>query len=125
MSKFHVDATSGVQRPATNPIGLVLLQRQLRAANNFVDAAPADLREEISSQQREANRGFTPVIQQAMQHAYDMCVIEHGKLKDSTGDMFRDIASAHCPTTQDVRSSNRMIRHQLITNLQAWAHTFE
>lgn len=81
ISGFHSDVTSGVRQPKLNPVGLVMLQRQLCAAIRFVDAAPADLRREISSQQREANRRFVPVIQQAMQHAYDICVAEAGKFE--------------------------------------------
>lgn len=78
ISEFHSDTTSGIRRPTANPVGLVVLQQQLCAAIRVVDAAPVDLRKEISSQQRAANRGFTPVIQQAMQHAYDLCIVESG-----------------------------------------------
>ncbi|KAJ4414149.1 hypothetical protein N0V82_008116 [Gnomoniopsis sp. IMI 355080] len=79
ISKFHSNVTCGVRQPVVNPVGLIMLQKQLRATISFVDAAPADLRKDISSQQREANRGFVPVIQRAMQQAYDICVAESGK----------------------------------------------
>lgn len=58
---------------------MVMLERQLAAALNAIDMAPADFQDYISSRQRKANRGFTPVIQQAMQPAYDTCVAESGE----------------------------------------------
>ncbi|ROW04317.1 hypothetical protein VSDG_00871 [Cytospora chrysosperma] len=76
---FHDDAVAGVQQNlAQNPTGLNMLNQQVRVYTAAMEAAPAALRTAITERQRDANREFTPVIQQAMQHAYDVCTAERG-----------------------------------------------
>jgi hypothetical protein len=76
---FHDDVVAGVQQNLTqNPTGLNMLNQQIRVYTAAMEAAPAALRTAITERQRDANREFTPVIQQAMQHAYDVCTAERG-----------------------------------------------
>lgn len=77
---FHDDAIGGAQQNLTrNPASLNMLNQQIRGYTAAMDAAPAALRTAITERQRDANREFTPVIQQAMQHAYDVCTAERGE----------------------------------------------
>ncbi|KUI60678.1 Nuclear GTPase SLIP-GC [Cytospora mali] len=76
---FHDDAINGIQQNLTrNPAGLNMLNQQVRIYTVAMEAAPAALRTAITERQRNANREFTPVIQEAMQHAYDVCTAERG-----------------------------------------------
>ncbi|KUI73699.1 Nuclear GTPase SLIP-GC [Cytospora mali] len=79
MKAFHDDAINGIQQNLTrNPAGLNMLNQQVRIYTVAMEAAPAALRTAITERQRNANREFTPVIQEAMQHAYDVCTAERG-----------------------------------------------
>ncbi|ROW06521.1 hypothetical protein VMCG_04292 [Cytospora schulzeri] len=76
---FHDDALAGVQQDLTqNPAGLNMLNQQIRVYTATMEDAPTALRTAITERQRDASREFTPVIQQAMQHAYDVCTAERG-----------------------------------------------
>lgn len=77
--QFHSDTKSGIRRPIANPAGIVMLQKQLAAALDSIDMAKADFRDYISTRQRKVSREFSPVIQRAMQPAYDMCEAESGE----------------------------------------------
>lgn len=77
---FHDAAIAGVQQDlAQNPARLNMLNQQVRVCIASMEAAPVILRTAITERQRDTNRGFTPVIQGAMQHAYDACTAERGK----------------------------------------------
>lgn len=78
LDMFHDDVATTVPGAASNPNGLNMLRQQKRTHQNMLDAAPNFIRASITESQREANRGFTPVIQQAMQSAYDACASERG-----------------------------------------------
>ncbi|ROV95754.1 hypothetical protein VPNG_08780 [Cytospora leucostoma] len=76
---FHDAAVAGVQQDLVqNPARLNILNQQVRVCIASMEAAPATLRTAITERQRDASRGFTPVIQGAMQHAYEVCTAERG-----------------------------------------------
>ncbi|KAK7748092.1 hypothetical protein SLS53_001344 [Cytospora paraplurivora] len=77
---FHDAAVAGVHQDLIqNPTRLNMLNQQVRVCIASMEAAPATLRTAITERQRDASRGFTPVIQEAMQHAYEVCTAERGK----------------------------------------------
>lgn len=78
LDMFHDDVATNVPGAAANPTGLNMLSQQKRTHQNMLDAAHNFIRASITESQRQANRGFTPVVQQAMQPAYDACVTERG-----------------------------------------------
>lgn len=78
LEAFHKDVAVNVPAAAANPAGLNMLCQQKRAHQKLLEATPDFIGEKIRESQREANRGFTPVIQQAMQPAYDTCAGERG-----------------------------------------------
>lgn len=78
LEAFHKDVAINVPAAAANPVGLNMLCQQNRAHQKMLEAAPNLIGAKIRESQREANRGFTPVIQQAMQPAYNACAEERG-----------------------------------------------
>ncbi|KAK2607165.1 hypothetical protein N8I77_005867 [Diaporthe amygdali] len=76
---FHDDCIAGVKSAAANPAGLHTLNQQIRFHMVMLDTIPTSFRPEIAEKQRDANRGFIPVIQSAMQPAYDACMRERGR----------------------------------------------
>jgi hypothetical protein len=78
LEKFHREATERAKERGTLYHGLNMLAQQLQAHTQRtldVRGAVLALAQEL---QREANRGFTPVIQDEMTPAYDGCVAERG-----------------------------------------------
>lgn len=78
LDAFHNDVATNVPGAATNPVGLNMLLQQKRTHQTMLEATPKVIGAKITEGQREANRGFTPVIQEAMQPAYDACARERG-----------------------------------------------
>lgn len=79
LDAFHNDVATNVPGAAANPAGLNMLLQQKRTHQTMLEATPKDIGAKITVCQREANRGFTPVIQQAMQSAYDACSTDRGE----------------------------------------------
>ncbi|KAK4236644.1 hypothetical protein C8A03DRAFT_16733 [Achaetomium macrosporum] len=78
LETFHREATERARERGTHFTGLAMLSQQLQAHSRLVtDIGPAvlALAQEL---QREANRAFTPVIQDEMVPAYEGCVAERG-----------------------------------------------
>lgn len=78
LEAFHEDVAINVPAAAANPAGLNMLCQQKRTHQQLLEATPDLIGAMIRQSQREANRGFTPVIQQAMQPAYNTCAGESG-----------------------------------------------
>ncbi|KAK4100264.1 hypothetical protein N658DRAFT_516763 [Parathielavia hyrcaniae] len=78
LEKFHAEATERAKARGTHYNGLHMLGQQLQAHSQRA----ADVRGAVlalaQEMQREANRGFTPVIQDEMTPAYEGCVEERG-----------------------------------------------
>ncbi|KAK3294038.1 uncharacterized protein B0H64DRAFT_361274 [Chaetomium fimeti] len=78
LSKFHREATERARERGTQYTALNMLNQQLGAHSvriSDVGALSVSLAQEL---QREANRAFTPVIQDEMTPAYEGCVAERG-----------------------------------------------
>lgn len=78
LDEFHRDVATNVPGAAVNPAGLSILNQLNRAHHTNLDATPKIIGDRITERQRAANRGFTPVIENAMQPAYDACARERG-----------------------------------------------
>ncbi|KAK1957604.1 hypothetical protein LY78DRAFT_741803 [Colletotrichum sublineola] len=78
LDKFHRNAVSDSQERGNNYAGINMLSNQLRTHTARLKEIPAMIRTVVQELQREASRGFHPVIQQDMQPAYDICVAESG-----------------------------------------------
>ncbi|KZL84766.1 tat pathway signal sequence [Colletotrichum incanum] len=78
LEKFHSNAISHSQERGSNYAGINMLSNQLRTHISRLKEIPAMLHTVVQELQREASRGFHPVIQEDMQPAYDICVAESG-----------------------------------------------
>lgn len=56
-----------------------MLQDQVATYATILEDYSATTKDTITAKQKDINREFIPVIEQAMQNAYDVCVVEHGK----------------------------------------------
>lgn len=79
LEAFHIDVANNVAGVAANPAGLKMLAQQKQIHQIMLNGALTIIDAEIMKFQREANRGFTPVIQEAMQPAYNACARERGR----------------------------------------------
>lgn len=79
LDAFHNDVANKVTDAAANSAGLIMLDQQKHTRQKMLDKAPKSIGATIKEYQREANRGFIPVIQEAMQPGYDACVQERGE----------------------------------------------
>lgn len=78
LTDFHSKASANAKASGAHHGGLNILSQQLQAhlqSVNEIGVAGLKMAQEI---QREANRGFIPVIQQEMMPAYEDCVQERG-----------------------------------------------
>lgn len=66
------------QRGTNNHTGLSMLSQQLRTHVTRLKEIPGMLRAVIQEQQRDASRGFHPVVTADMEPAYEACVKERG-----------------------------------------------
>lgn len=58
---------------------LSMLTHQLRAYTAILQDLATKLTTTIAEQQKEANRGFTPAVMNAMERAYELCINEVGQ----------------------------------------------
>lgn len=79
LDDFHNDVARNVPGAAANLAGLNMLCQQKRTHQNMLDTTTNTIVAKITDTQREANRGFIPVIQEAMGPAYDACARERGE----------------------------------------------
>ncbi|KAK7450956.1 hypothetical protein Landi51_05272 [Colletotrichum acutatum] len=75
---FHGSVIARSQELGADYNGINMLSTQLRAHTARLREIPGTLRTVVQELQREASRGFHPVVQQEMQPAYDICVAESG-----------------------------------------------
>lgn len=79
---FHGSVIARSQELGADYNGINMLSTQLRAHTARLREIPGTLRTVVQELQREASRGFHPVVQREMQPAYDICVAESGKPGD-------------------------------------------
>ncbi|KAH6855788.1 hypothetical protein B0I37DRAFT_365794 [Chaetomium sp. MPI-CAGE-AT-0009] len=107
LSKFHRDATERARARGTQYTGLSRLNQQLEAHSHRILDVGVTILALAQELQREANRAFTPVIQEQMMPAYEDCVAERGPgsymrmknlmlahVTDHRGSMFRVATNA-------------------------------
>ncbi|KXH33006.1 hypothetical protein CSIM01_05141 [Colletotrichum simmondsii] len=75
---FHGSVVARSQELGADYNGINMLSTQLRAHTARLREIPGTLRTVVQELQREASRGFHPVVQREMQPAYDICVAESG-----------------------------------------------
>ncbi|KAL1861640.1 hypothetical protein Daus18300_008756 [Diaporthe australafricana] len=75
---FHSDVVANVRSAAANPVGLNMLNQQIRMHVASLQVHPSFISDKVTDAQRDASRGFTPVIAAAMETAYDSCAEEEG-----------------------------------------------
>ncbi|KAK1593767.1 Dynamin family-domain-containing protein [Colletotrichum navitas] len=78
LEDFHRNAVSGSLERGNNHAGINMLSNQLRAHTARLKEIPVMIKTVVQELQREASRGFHPVIEQEMQPAYNICVAESG-----------------------------------------------
>ena len=78
LEKFHRDATERARERGTLHSGLGMLAQQLQAHSQRISDVRVAVLALAQELQREANRGFTPVIQGDMIPVYEECVAERG-----------------------------------------------
>lgn len=79
LKKFHKDIEARARQIGTNIAGLHMLQQQVGNYENILKDFSTNVKDTINTNQKEINRQFVPVIEQAMADAYDACVNERGK----------------------------------------------
>lgn len=79
LKKFHKDIEARARQIGTGIAGLHMLQQQVGNYENILKDLSATVKDTINTNQKEINREFVPVIEQAMAAAYEACVEERGK----------------------------------------------
>lgn len=80
LDKFHLEATAQARERGTHYTGVSMLTQQLQAHLRRLNDVRTSLLALIQEMQRDANREFTPLIQQEMTPAYQGCANERGML---------------------------------------------
>ena len=80
LKKFHKDIEARARQIGTGIAGLSMLQQQVGNYESILKDLSMAVKDTINNNQKEINREFVPVIEQAMAAAYDTCVEERGKL---------------------------------------------
>ncbi|CAF9943183.1 MAG: hypothetical protein ALECFALPRED_010769, partial [Alectoria fallacina] len=78
LKKFHKDIEARARQIGTGIAGLHMLQQQVVNYENLLKDLSATVKDTINTNQKEINREFVPVIEQAMAAAYEACVEERG-----------------------------------------------
>lgn len=81
LRKFHRDIEARARQVGSSIAGLHMLENQVSAYESILKDLSNATKEYINATQRDINREFTPVIEQAMATAYEQCVEERGKCR--------------------------------------------
>ena len=79
LKKFHKDIEARARQIGSGMAGLHMLQQQVGNYENLLKDLSAAVKDTINTSQKEINREFVPVIEEAMAAAYEACVEERGK----------------------------------------------
>ncbi|KAG6360022.1 hypothetical protein INS49_011078 [Diaporthe citri] len=126
LEAFHDDVATNVPGAAANPAGLNMLGQQKRTYQMMLDTTPNSIGAKITETQREANRGFIPVIQEAMEPAYDACARERGP---GTFGRMKSTMESHVNATRNnmFRAACDVVRGQLdgmCADVEQWMTVF-
>lgn len=80
LRKFHKDIESRARQIGAGIAGLHMLQQQVVNYENLLKDLSTTVKDTINTNQKEINREFVPIIEQAMEPAYEQCAAERGKL---------------------------------------------
>ncbi|MCJ1387289.1 hypothetical protein MMC18_000130 [Xylographa bjoerkii] len=75
---FHRDIDARARKIGASVAGLHMLQQQLQVYEDIFKDLAATTKESINNQQKDINREFVPVIEEAMGEAYEICTNERG-----------------------------------------------
>ncbi|KAL1618669.1 hypothetical protein SLS54_007105 [Diplodia seriata] len=78
LTNFHNTVTMRARELGVSTVAVAALSRQLNSYEPFLKGQVESIKAMMTTIQREVNREFTPVIAAAMEHAYHMCLTEHG-----------------------------------------------
>ncbi|KAF6221297.1 hypothetical protein HO133_002152 [Letharia lupina] len=78
LKNFHKDIEARARQIGTGIAGVHMLQQQVGNYENLLKDLSATVKDMINTNQKEINREFVPVIEQAMAAAYEACVEERG-----------------------------------------------
>lgn len=78
LENFHRRVVEHFKQRGTNHAGISMLSQQLRTHVTRLKEIPGMLRTVIQDLQRDASRGFHPVVTRDMEPGYDACVKERG-----------------------------------------------
>ena len=81
LKNFHNDIEARVRQIGTGVAGLHMLNQQVGNYENLLKDLSTTVKDTINNNQKEINREFVPVIERAMEAAYEACVEERGKPK--------------------------------------------
>ena len=79
LKKFHRDIEARARKIGAGIASLSMLQQQVSVYETILKDLSTTAKDTINTHQKEINREFTPVIERAMQTAYQQCVDERGK----------------------------------------------
>lgn len=79
LRNFHRGVDGRARKVGAGIAGLHMLQQQLGVYENIFKDLSNIVKDNIIGDQKDINRGFTPVIERAMGAAYTACVDECGK----------------------------------------------
>ena len=79
LKKFHRDIDARARKIGAGIASLSMLQQQVSVYETILKDLSTTVKDTISTNQKEINREFTPVIEHAMQTAYEQCVEERGE----------------------------------------------
>ncbi|KAL9583165.1 MAG: hypothetical protein Q9212_002870 [Teloschistes hypoglaucus] len=78
IKKFHQDTDSRARKIGLGLAGLYGLKQQLPVHENILKDVSRDVGEFVNNSQKDINREFVPIIQEAMLVAYQQCAAESG-----------------------------------------------
>ena len=83
LKDFHRDIDARARKMGTGIAGLSMLQQQLQVYDNILKDVASNAKEMVNTAQKDINREFTPVVEQAMLWAYEACTEERGTFQVS------------------------------------------
>ncbi|KAK3687321.1 hypothetical protein B0T22DRAFT_497814 [Podospora appendiculata] len=120
LNSFHREATAKALERGTNFNSLNILGQQLQAHIQRVTGVPAMIRAMIQELQRDANRMFTPVIEEKMIPAYDECTNERGpgSFKRMKDDMARHVETNRATMFREATGAVQGQLEQMCTQIE-------
>ena len=79
LKRFHHDIDLRSRKIGNGIAGLSMLSTQLSVHEHVLKDVANSTKDMIIAKQKDINREFVPVVERAMQSAYDWCTEEHGK----------------------------------------------